>query len=267
MPKVLILTELSQGAADLLLTDCMVSALKRAIPTTTPTQVTAVNRLQLSGIVDNASQDEQVICALTLNLPDTLTLPAHATYQACKDVAGLRQLLMEKFDIASADGCFWLPVVLTAKGPLYGEVIALQKRKVRSEFSSDRNFVRERKVQAEVSSDWNFVREGLLEDSPLSIKSFYQPHYFPDAIRQKLYHLGYCLMRLLAAPPATYLVQFAVRESVIYFDRLWPFPAAPAIASIGVQEPDLFMCHWCCLSGQAVLDLTIMSTVTGQTST
>ncbi|MBV9388650.1 MAG: hypothetical protein JOZ78_19685 [Chroococcidiopsidaceae cyanobacterium CP_BM_ER_R8_30] len=261
MPKVLIVTEASRGTADSLVIDSMVSALKRAIPATMHTQVTAINQLQLLGSMDlelvgNECQDEQVICALTLNLPDTLSFPARSTYKACQDVSGLRQILMEKFEISSANGCFWLPVVLTAKGPLYGEAIALQERKVRAEETSARNFVREG------TSARNFVREGLLESLPLDVRSFYQPCHFPDAIRQKLYHLGYCLMLLLEAPPATYLVQFTVQESIVYFDRLWPFPAAPALASIGVQKPDLFTCHWCCLSGQPVLDLTIMPTVT-----
>ena len=109
-------------------------------------------------------------------------------------------------------------MVLTAKGPLYGEVIG----------------------------------EGVIPNS------FKQPIDLTDDIRQPLYYLAYELLRSIAATPAVYLLQFALRDQDVVFDRLWPFPAAPAIASLAVQSPDLFTCHWHCLTGQPILDLTIM---------
>jgi len=111
----------------------------------------------------------------------------------------------------------WLPVVLTAKGPLYAEVI------------------------------------GLADDG-----SYQQPVDLSDVWRQPLYHLAYQLLQVLSAPPTTYLLQFGLPEQDLVFDRLWPFPTTPAIASIGVQEPDLFTCHWLCLTGQPISDLTII---------
>jgi hypothetical protein len=47
-------------------------------------------------------------------------------------------------------------------------------------------------------------------------------------------------------------------ETEVIFDRLWPFPASPAIASIQTQQPDLFACHWHCLVGEPIMDLTIL---------
>lgn len=116
-------------------------------------------------------------------------------------------------------GDLYLPVVLTAKGPLYGEVIS----------------------EGEATSRYQ------------------QPVDLPDNQRQPLYHLAYQLLQSLSALPAVYLLQFGYNEQNLVCDRLWPFPGVPAIASIGVQEPDLFTCHWHCLTGQPILDLTIIA--------
>jgi hypothetical protein len=67
--------------------------------------------------------------------------------------------------------------------------------------------------------------------------------------------LAYRLLRSLFATPAVYLMQFGLQEGSIYFDRLLPFPGEPAIASLGVQIPDLYTCHWHCLLGKPILDL------------
>ena len=241
MSKVLILVESSDNGID----DCqtlvrMVSALTQVITTSTyppvTVQVVRADTLQQTGDVHLASEPsnaqlesrEVLLCPLTLSLPDTLNLPfsARTIYQTCRDVPGLRQRLARQLGIGVGDGCFWLPVILTAKGPLYGEVISLGGAKIP-------------------------------DDKSLYNLSYYQPIHLSDATKQQLYQMGHCLMRLLSAPPATYLVQFAFQDSEICFDRLWPFPAPPAIASLGVQEPDLFTCHWHCLNSLPVLDLTI----------
>ncbi len=218
MFKVLIVVEAAQGDIDLRTMRCMVSALKQVIPAAASVQTIAANNLKQ---VDA----DTLLCPLTLNLPDVV-FPAQSIYQACRDVFGLRQRLVEQFNISVADGCFWLPVVLTSKGPLYGEVIALSEEKQLQELSCD--------------------------------LSHFQPCHFSDFTRQQLYRLGYKVLRALSAPPSTYLVQFTVQDSQVCFDRLWPFPAAPAIASLGVQEPDLFTCHWRCLTGQAIIDLNLI---------
>ena len=154
-------------------------------------------------------------CPLTLNLPDRFNFPGKTVYQACGDVRGLRKLV-ETWGYNTGTGEAWLPIVLTAKGPLYAEVIGRT-----------------------------------------SELSYFQPLHLSDLWRQQLYQLGYRLLRQLDAFPAVYLMQFGCGNLDLYFDRLLPFPAMPALASIGVQVPDLFTCYWYCLTGRAILDLTI----------
>lgn len=81
---------------------------------------------------------------------------------------------------------------------------------------------------------------------------------YDDQIRQSLYYLGYQLLESINAIPSVYLLQFRMLEQEIFFDRLWPFPATPAIASVESQQPDLFTCHWHCLLGNPVVDLTVI---------
>jgi hypothetical protein len=149
----------------------------------------------------------------------TLETSRESIHQACDDVPGLRQWVEEKLQVVTGDFDLWLPVVLTAKGPLYGEVI------------------------------------GLDASSP---HGYRQPVDLSDQQRQPLYRLGFDLLHHLQAPPAVYLIQFGFAQEKIGFDRLFPFPAAPAVASLGVQEPDLFTCHWYCLTGKPIRDLLIL---------
>ncbi|MDY7013290.1 MAG: hypothetical protein SVX43_06725 [Cyanobacteriota bacterium] len=157
-----------------------------------------------------------VYCPLTLNVPDDLDFPARELYCACRDVAGTRRWVETKLDYRTGEGNLWLPVALTAKGPLYGEAIAKEANTYR------------------------------------------QPLHLSDSHRQPLYHLAYTLLEGLGASPAVYLLQFSQQGPEILFDRLYPFPAEPAIASLGVQQPDLFACHGLCLTGQPLLDLIIV---------
>ncbi len=82
---------------------------------------------------------------------------------------------------------------------------------------------------------------------------------------QDLVSLRQRLLRELAATPATYLLQFGWQGQDLCFDRLWPFPTQAAIASLGVQSPDLFTCHWRCLANLPILDLQIASSANYQT--
>jgi hypothetical protein len=82
--------------------------------------------------------------------------------------------------------------------------------------------------------------------------NYQQPVDLSDLDSQAIYEFGCRLLTQLSAPPATYLVQFSQSERGIIFDRLFPFPAIPALASIGVQQPDLFDCHWRCITGQSI---------------
>ena len=78
--------------------------------------------------------------------------------------------------------------------------------------------------------------------------------------------MAYQLLESINAIPSVYLLQFRILEKKINFDRLWPFPASPAIASIQSQVPNLFNCHWHCLLGKPILDLTIMPKFKNQSS-
>lgn len=51
----------------------------------------------------------------------------------------------------------------------------------------------------------------------------------------------------ISASPAVYLIQLKLVQTGIVFDRLFPFPATPALASIG-RKPDLFECYWRCIA-------------------
>lgn len=223
MTQVLIVVE-SVGSAE---TTTMVSALERAMSVgsgagskTTDVKVISASNLSIdAGIVD-----AHFLCPLTLSIPETLVFPAQALYVICRDVVGLRKRL-EAWQYMTGDGTFWLPIVLTAKGALYGEVIGSAKG------------------------------TGLVNEALAS--GYTQPVHLSDHQRQPLYALGQRLLRSLNASPAVYLMQFGWQDGAVCFDRLFPFPAAPAIASLNVQTPDLFACHWACLTGQPLLDLII----------
>lgn len=225
MPNVLIVVEAEVATASAM--TGRVEALQRAIAETSPgTQVDVclVSELDREAI----AHSEVMVCPLTLNVPDRLWFPAQKVYQACRDVVRLRDWVQQEFGISAGEGCFWLPVVWTGKGPLYGEAIGVQ--------------------------GWE---AGLPETRVYS-----QPVHLSDAERQRLYELAYHLLEWVGAEPATYLMQFGWNEQEICFDRLWPFPAAPAIASVGVQVPDLFACHWYCLTNLPIYDINIASPVT-----
>jgi hypothetical protein len=225
----------------------MLSAIEKAIAEdatqATSVEVVAANYLtskeEILGFQPSDGQNfsqlpEMLFCPLTLSLPEHLGLPFQTIIKACADVPGLRQQLAQQIQVAIGDGCFWLPVVLTAKGPLYGEIIALAEE---------------------------FYEKKSPQNLLLCDLTYYQPFHLSDALRQPLYQMAYNLLQSLSAPPATYLVQFGLQKSEICFDRLWPFPTAPALASVGVQQPDLFTCHWYCLTAKPILDLTIIPVV------
>jgi hypothetical protein len=159
-----------------------------------------------------------IYCPLTLNLPPTFAFWGQSIAQTCQDINTLRHLAATTIGVKVGDrGNMWLPVIWTARGPIYGEVIGA-------------------------------VSPG-----------YQQPVHFNDSNRQPLYQFAYQLLTQLTAPPATYLVQFSKAETEIVFDRLFPFPAIPALASIGVQHPDLFDCHWRCITQQPIIDVYLSS--------
>jgi len=223
MPKVLILV-----GADLNLFPWEIAeTLQRAIALNTPSMVTEICLISDLSSMAIASNDN-ILCPLTLNIPDTLVFPGRDIYSVCRDVSSLRDRVLNQFGIVGGAGNFWLPIVLTAKGPIYGEVISLAEQN--------------------------------LSSAPIYQPTYSMPYHCSDVWRQQLYKLGFNLLQMLSAPPATYLMQFGFEEKKIYFDRLWPFPAAPAIVSVGVQFPDLFTCHYYCLTNTPIYDLQITST-------
>ncbi len=208
-------------------TERMLSALKKAIIANSPDtliEVIAVASLWSETAQKQTSTAGRIYCPLTIQLPKWLVFPSQKIYQSCQDILGRRTWVEEHLKCKSNPnlnwlGDLWLPVVWTADGPLYGEVIG----------------------------------EGVMPNA------YEQPVELADNLRQALYSLASQCLEALEAPPSVYLLQFSVIEQEIVFDRLWPFPAAPAIASLGVQSPDLFSCHWQCLTDQAIAEIQILS--------
>jgi hypothetical protein len=220
----------------------MVSALQQAIlhdageekgdrPSPFQQAIDAVQVIDAATLMQKIAAGELVpsdyfLCPLTLDVPETLIFSGQRIFQACQAVAALRQTVAA-WDYATGAGEYWLPVVLTAKGPLYAEVIG----------------------------------KGIKQtDDQSEFVTYVQPIHLRDAQRQSLYELGYRLLRSLQAPPSVYLMQFGFEDQTLWFDRLFPFPAAPAIASLKVQQPDLFTCHWRCLTHQPLRELSISTT-------
>lgn len=176
-----------------------------------------------NSLILKEESSDLIYCPLTIQLPDKIQFSSQNIFKLCIDIESRREWVKKHFPYNIATdhnflGDLWLPMVLTEKGVMYGEVIG----------------------------------EGEIPNS------YEQPIDFSDKIRQALYSLGYQLLESIKATPAVYLLQFKIFENDIIFDRLWPFPATPAIASIDNQHPDLFACHWHCLTKKPILDLTIL---------
>ncbi|TVQ44359.1 MAG: hypothetical protein EA365_10285 [Gloeocapsa sp. DLM2.Bin57] len=204
-------------------TETMVSSLKKAINSSKiNTEICIMAAASLWSESLPPQPEETIYCPLTIELPESFVFPAQRIYQRCKNVVGLRQWVATELGyriITEKSGYsdFWLPVIVTSKGFIYGEVIG----------------------------------EGVI---PYSCE---QPVDLPDQLRQPLYQLAYQLLSNLDAPSAVYLLQFSLQDGEIIFNRLWPFPAAPALASLRVQEPDLYTCHWYCLTNQPIPEIIV----------
>lgn len=229
-PNSLALTEPSAGA--IALQKAILSPSSSQIESFGLPEVKVVTAQEIESVVqaNSAPQRDMILCPLTLNLPDDLPFPGQSIYKTCRSIQALRRQVEQVLAYPTGDGQFWLPIVLTAKGPLYAEVIGRT-----SFFASDASKAR----------------------VPGNATEYCQPIHLGDRWRQPLYQLGQRLLADLDAPPAVYLIQFSFQEKQVYFDRLLPFPALPAIASLGVQTPDLFTCHWRCLTAQPILDVAI----------
>ena len=156
-----------------------------------------------------------IYCPLTIKLPDWFNFPAQKVYQACRDLEKRRRWVKHNFDYQTTHdniwlGDLWLPLILTKEKLMYSSIIG----------------------------------EGMMPND------YQQPNDLPLEIFSKLKKLGSQLLDSINAVPSVYLLQFKIVDHDIVFDRLWPFPATPAIASIHAQNPDLYTCHWRCLSEQ-----------------
>lgn len=217
MSRVLIVADAKTGLAESLVAAIAQSNSATEVSIVSVSEVNS-GAINLSGVM---------ICPLTLDVPENLVFPGQDVFRFCANVSAARDRVQQQLQVATGDGNFWLPVVWTARGPLYAEAIGAETDKESGELS------------------------------------YFQPVHLSDVWRQQLYELAYRLLDLVNAPPATYLMQFGFVGEKICFDRLWPFPAKPAIASVGVQMPDLFVCHWCCLTGAPIYDLQISRAFAG----
>lgn len=167
---------------------------------------------------------DAIYCPLTIQLPDYFDFPQKKIYAACKDINARRRWVEKNlgFKTSVGDswlGHLWLPIIIT---------------------NNPRDI-----VFAEI------IGEGSMPNS------YEQPIIIPHRLLKSLHGLAGKLLDSLDAPSATYLLQFSIYNGEIVFDRLWPFPAAPALITLKTQQPDLFTCHWHCLTNQQILDVSI----------
>ncbi|MGF1486288.1 MAG: hypothetical protein ACFBSE_04150 [Prochloraceae cyanobacterium] len=167
-----------------------------------------------------------ICCPLTIQLPYDFDFPARDVWRACQDIKGRRNWVAQKLNYKTSTndtplGDLWLPAIVTEEGLFYEEIIG----------------------------------EGAMPNS------YQQPVNLPDRINQSVYNLADKLLESIDRTPGVYLLQFCLRKSEIIFDRLWPFPAAPALASIRMRQPNLYTYHWHCLSGKKFLNSNVQEKV------
>jgi hypothetical protein len=141
-----------------------------------------------------------------------LPIPAQDIFRACQDIKARREWVAQKLAVKvnlgdSTLGNRWLPIIVQPQGLRFGEIIG------------------ERELP----------------------NAYQQPAEVDKKLLKPLMSLANKLIDSLNAPPSVYLLQFAVVNGEIVFDRLWPFPAAPAIASLTHAEPNLYQLYWQCI--------------------
>ncbi|MDJ0508726.1 MAG: hypothetical protein QNJ64_05680 [Crocosphaera sp.] len=204
-------------------TEKMVMALEAAIKADSPStqvEIMAAASLWSKSVKPPKPDQDTIYCPLTIDVPSWLSFPGQKIYQDCKDVKGRRQWVDKTLGYKTSIRDAWLgdlclPVALTPTELMYGEIIG----------------------------------EGAFPNS------YEQPISLQKQLRRPLYDLAEGLLEDLDAPPSLYLLQFRLKGQNIIFDRLWPFPAAPAIASLTYPHPNLFTCYWQCLTHQSIPSL------------
>ena len=164
---------------------------------------------------------DSIYCPLTIQLPDYFDFPQRKIYTACKDINSRRRWVEKNLGFKTSVGDSWLGhlwlPIIMTNKPLFGEVIG----------------------------------EGSMPNS------YEHPVLIPKRQKKSLHELAAQLLESLSATPATYLLQFSFYNGEIVFDRLWPFPAAPALITLKTQQPDLFTCHWRCMTSKKISKISI----------
>ena len=208
-------------------TERMVEALKRSINACSSSaisiEVASAAILWSKYSRGNRDNSEIIYCPLTIQVPDYIDFPGKKIFSACKDIVGRRRWVDRNlgFKTSFGDswlGHLWLPVVFTKQEIIYAEVIG----------------------------------EGAMPNT------YEQPVSISKHQRYSLHQLAEGLLESLSAPPAVYLIQFSLHNGEVVFDRLWPFPAAPALITTRTQQPDLFACHWSCLTNRSISGVTVL---------
>ena len=210
-------------------TQKMVEALQRSIAehSLSSTVVEIVSAATLwsknsnSKVIKKNKDPETIYCPLTIQVPEYFEFAQKQIYSACKDVNAIRRWIEKNLGFKTSVGDSWLGhlwlPIILSDEPLYAEIIG----------------------------------EGSMPNS------YEQPVAIPSRQLKSLHSLAGKLLENLDAPPSTYLLQFSLYNGEIVFDRLWPFPAAPALITLKTQQPDLFTCHWQCLTKQPIKDISI----------
>jgi hypothetical protein len=198
----------------------------------------------------NPPDPAALFCPLTLDLPTNVVFWGSDIFSVCRSLRrGDEQLdhivlgVTEPIELpesarAGLPTRLWLPIVLTAKGPLYGELIGLNPEPIPQ-------------LKQSVAS------------TPAQTPSYAQPIHLADQQRQPIYQRSFQLLSALNAPASVYLVEWSVELqhealSAMRLVGIAPFPDGPAIASVGVQTPDLYTCYWKCIAGEPLGELTIV---------
>ncbi|MEL6927515.1 MAG: hypothetical protein AAFO95_02630 [Cyanobacteria bacterium J06600_6] len=207
-------------------TQKMVEALQRSIAQdSTARTVEIVSAATLwsksSRVIKKDRSNDTIHCPLTIQLPDYLDFPQRKIFSACKDINSRRRWVEKNLGFKTSVGDSWLGhlwlPIIMTDKPIFGEVIG----------------------------------EGSMPNS------YEHPVSIPKRQQKSLHNLAEQLLDSLDAPPATYLLQFSLYNGEIVFDRLWPFPAAPALITLKTQQPDLFTCHWNCLTQKEIGKISI----------
>jgi hypothetical protein len=207
-------------------TQKMVEALQSSILETSPSRmVEIVSAATLwSKNSKNFKRDaiiDTIYCPLTIQLPDYFDFPQRKIYAACKDINSRRRWVEKNLGFKTSVGDSWLGhlwlPIVVTDGLVFGEIIG----------------------------------EGPIPNS------YEHPVAIPKRQQRSLHSLAEQLIDSLEATPGTYLLQFSLYNGEIVFDRLWPFPAAPALITLKTQQPDLFTCHWHCLTEQPISKINI----------